>query len=195
MEIIELFCPTSPFAAPSGCLIKCAVLRPEFGGEIGGGQILMILTCAAGVRPCKNMTNVNAKPSLISQTAMTQAKSWVLWTNWNDFQLKLWCQRPGILSVQRGGGWTLSNFMLFNSADAWPVPLLVARHRHSLSSRKVLCGTPEEFIDGGAEVSLRKRKWVGRSIVSRWMEELLRWCLAPITILAGIRWIRVLLSR
>ena len=103
MEIIELFCPTSPFAAPSGCLIKCAVLRPEFGGKIGGGQILMILTCAAGVRPCKNMTNVNAKPSLISQTAMTQAKSWVLWTNWNDFQLKLWCQRPGILSVQRGG--------------------------------------------------------------------------------------------
>ena len=55
--------------------------------------------------------------------------------------------------------------------------------------------TPEEFIDGGAEVSLRKRKWVGRSIVSRWMEELLRWCLAPITILAGIRWIRVLVSR
>ena len=54
---------------------------------------------------------------------------------------------------------------------------------------------PEEFIDGGAEVSLRKRKWVGRSIVSRWMEELLRWCLAPITILAGIRWIRVLVSR
>lgn len=85
--------------------------------------------------------------------------------------------------------------MLFNSADAWPVPLLVARHRHSLSSRKVLCGTPEEFIDGGAEVSLRKRKWVGRSIVSRWMEELWRWCLAPITILAGIRWIRVLVSR
>ena len=85
--------------------------------------------------------------------------------------------------------------MLFNSADACPVPLLVARHRHSLSSRKVLCGTPEEFIDGGAEVSLRKRKWVGRSIVSRWMEELLRWCLAPITILAGIRWIRVLVSR
>ena len=115
------------------------------------------------------MTNVNAKPSLISQTAMTQAKSWVLWTNWNDFQLKLWCQRPGILSVQRGGGWTLSNFMLFNSADAWPVPLLVARHRHSLSSRKFLCGTPEEFIDGGAEVSLRKRKWVGRSIVSQWI--------------------------
>ena len=54
---------------------------------------------------------------------------------------------------------------------------------------------PEEFIDGGAEVSLRKRKWVGRSFVSRWMEELLRWCLAPITILAGIRWIRVLVSR
>ena len=59
---------------------------------------------------------------------------------------------------------------------------------------EVLCGTTEEFIDGGAEVSLRKRKWVGRSIVSRWMEELLRWCLAPITILAGIRWIRVLVS-
>ena len=93
------------------------------------------------------------------------------------------------------GGWTLSNFMLFNSADAWPVPLLVARHRHSLSSRKFLCGTPEEFIDGGAEVSLRKRKWVGRSFVSRWMEEVQRWCLAPITILAGIRWIRVLVSR
>ena len=101
-----------------------------------------------------------------------------------------------LVSREGLGGWTLSNFMLFNSADAWPVPLLVARHRHSLSSRKVLCGAPEEFIDGGAEVSRRKRKWVGRSIVSRWMEELLRWCLPPLTILAGIRWIRrVLVSR
>ena len=28
-------------------------------------------------------------------------QSWVLWLNWNDFQLKLWCR--GILSVQREG--------------------------------------------------------------------------------------------
>ena len=62
-------------------------------------------------------------------------------------------------------------------------------------AERFVWNAPEEFIDGGAEVSLRKRKWVGRSIVSRWMEELLRWCLAPITILAGIRWIRVLVSR
>lgn len=35
----------------------------------------MILTCAAGVRPCcKNMTNVNAKSSLISHMAMMQSK-------------------------------------------------------------------------------------------------------------------------
>ena len=102
---MSFFVRPPPSPRPAGVLSNVWSCALSFGGEIGGGQILMILTCAAGVRPCKNMTNVNAKPSLISQTAMTQAKSWVLWTNWNDFQLKLWCQRPGILSVQRARGW------------------------------------------------------------------------------------------
>ena len=114
----------------------------------------MILTCAAGVRPCKNMTNVNAKPPLISQTAMTQAKSWVLWTNWNDFQLKLWCQRPGILSVQGGGGWTLSNFMLFNSADACPVPSWpdTDTHCHRWKLREGFVWSRKNSLTGETEV-------------------------------------------
>ena len=78
---------------------------------------------------------------------------------------------PGILSVQRGGA-TLSNFMLFNSADACPVPSSpdTDTHCHRWKLREGFVWNRKNSLT--EEVSQeRKRKW--GSIVSRWMEKVL----------------------
>lgn len=134
----------------------------------------MILTCAAGVRPwCKNMTNVNAKSSLISHMAMMRPKLGIVAKlEWFSIEIVVSAEGVGlgILSVQREGGATLSNFMLFNSADACPVPSWpdTDTHCHRWKLREGFVWNRKNSL---TEVSQeRKRKW--GSIVSRWMEKL-----------------------
>ena len=67
----------------------------------------MILTCAAGVRPwCKNMTNVNAKSSLISHMEMMRPKLGIVAKlEWFSIEIVVSAEGVGlgILSVQREG--------------------------------------------------------------------------------------------